>query len=76
LDEHRGWELVDEVHPGLLRREGTLLPFVCFRYGRLENAQQMVGHESPRTTKLYDRTKENYTERGGANPAVTLTRGR
>ena len=31
--------------------------------GRLEHAQQMAGHESPRTTKLYDRTKdENYTE--------------
>jgi hypothetical protein len=25
--------------------------------GRLEHAQQMAGHESPRTTKLYDRTK-------------------
>ena len=41
--------------------------------GRLEHAQQMAGHESPRTTKLYDRTKdENYSERGGANPVVTL----
>jgi integrase/recombinase XerD len=26
--------------------------------GRLEHAQQMAGHESPRTTKLYDRTKD------------------
>ena len=25
---------------------------------RLEHAQQMAGHESPRTTKLYDRTKD------------------
>jgi integrase/recombinase XerD len=25
--------------------------------GRLEHAQQMAGHESPRTTKLYDRTR-------------------
>ena len=25
--------------------------------GRLEHAQPMAGHESPRTTKLYDRTK-------------------
>jgi integrase len=24
--------------------------------GRLNHAQQMAGHESPRTTKLYDRT--------------------
>jgi len=26
--------------------------------GRLEHAQQMAGHEFPRTTKLYDWTKE------------------
>jgi integrase/recombinase XerD len=25
--------------------------------GRLEHAQQMAGHESPRTTKLYDRQR-------------------
>jgi hypothetical protein len=25
--------------------------------GGFEHAQQMAGHESPRTTKLYDRTK-------------------
>jgi len=31
--------------------------------GRLEHAQQRAGHESPRTTKLYDRTKgRNYTQ--------------
>ena len=29
--------------------------------GRLEHAQQMAGHESPRTTKLYDRTKDELT---------------
>ena len=39
--------------------------------GRLEHAQQMAGHESPRTTKLYDRTKDEITL-SGANPAVTL----
>jgi hypothetical protein len=33
--------------------------------------QQMAGHESPRTTKLYDRTKDEITlSRGGANPVV------
>src|SRR6266481_6567795 len=38
-----------------------------FRYsrqlspGQLEHAQQMAGHESPRTTKLYDRTKDEIT---------------
>src|SRR5208337_4358518 len=26
--------------------------------GALEHAQEMAAHESPRTTKLYDRTKE------------------
>jgi integrase len=26
--------------------------------GLLEHAQQIAGHESPRTTKLYDRTKD------------------
>jgi integrase len=29
--------------------------------GRLEHAQQMAGHESPRTIKLYDRTKDEIT---------------
>jgi site-specific recombinase XerD len=30
--------------------------------GALEHAQQMAAHESPRTTKLYDRTKERLTQ--------------
>jgi integrase len=29
--------------------------------GTLEHAQEMAAHESPRTTKLYDRTKERLT---------------
>jgi hypothetical protein len=29
--------------------------------GQLEHAQQMAAHESPRTTKLYDRTKDEIT---------------
>ncbi len=29
--------------------------------GSLETAQQMAAHESPRTTKLYDRTKDEVT---------------
>jgi integrase/recombinase XerD len=40
--------------------------------GRLEHAQQMIGHESSPTTKLYDRTKRDYTERGGANSLRTF----
>jgi len=30
--------------------------------GTLEHAQAMAGHESPRTTKLYDRTQERQTQ--------------
>jgi site-specific recombinase XerD len=30
--------------------------------GALEHAQEMAAHESPRTTKLYDRTKERLTQ--------------
>jgi site-specific recombinase XerD len=30
--------------------------------GALEHAQTMAGHESPRTTKLYDRTKDRLTQ--------------
>ena len=28
----------------------------------LEHAQEMAAHESPRTTKLYDRTRERLTQ--------------
>jgi hypothetical protein len=28
----------------------------------VEHAQEMAAHESPRTTKLYDRTKERLTQ--------------
>ncbi|HTN71867.1 MAG TPA: tyrosine-type recombinase/integrase [Methylomirabilota bacterium] len=30
--------------------------------GALEHAQVMAGHENPRTTKLYDRTKDRLTQ--------------
>ena len=30
--------------------------------GSLEHAQSMAAHESPRTTKLYDRTRERLTQ--------------
>src|SRR5208337_2523111 len=30
--------------------------------GTLEHAQSMAAHESPRTTKLYDRTKDRLTQ--------------
>jgi len=34
--------------------------------GALEHAQVMAAHQSPRTTKLYDRTKERLIQ--GPNP--------
>jgi hypothetical protein len=30
--------------------------------GTREHAQEMAAHESPRTTKLYDRTREHLTQ--------------
>ena len=33
--------------------------------GALEHAQEMAVHGSPRTTKLYDGTKERHARRGG-----------
>ncbi len=39
--------------------------------GALEHAQSMAAHESPRTTKLYDRTQGTaHAGRGGEDPAV------
>ena len=39
--------------------------------GALEHAQSMAAHESPRTTKLYDRTQGTaHAGRGGADQAV------
>src|SRR6478736_4109908 len=40
--------------------------------GRLEHAQQMAGHESPRTTKLYDRTKDEITLSEMGQAAVVI----
>jgi integrase/recombinase XerD len=37
--------------------------------GRLEHAQQMAGHQSPRTTKLYDRIKDEFT---GLNDSIVI----
>jgi hypothetical protein len=57
----------------LIKAAGFLTPLGCHTSrptgftiylendGRLEHAQQMAGYESPPTTKLYDRTKEEIT---------------
>ena len=35
--------------------------------GTVEGAQAIAAHESPRTTKLYDRTREEVAGRAGEN---------
>jgi hypothetical protein len=43
-----------------LRATGTV---ACLANGgALDHAREMAAHESPRTTKLYDRTKERLTQ--------------
>jgi integrase len=40
--------------------------------GALEHALEMAAHESPRTTKLYDRTRERLTQgRGGEDQVMS-----
>jgi hypothetical protein len=58
--EHYTAELIDHVH--LETPFELLVPMPPLENGgRLEHAQQMAGNESPRTTKLYDRTKDEIT---------------
>jgi len=47
--------------PGCHTWRATGITIYLENDGRLEHAQQMAGHESPRTAKLYDRTKEEIT---------------
>ena len=47
----------------LTGESGRSSPALALSYGgALEHAQEMAVHESPRTTKLYDRTKERLTQ--------------
>jgi integrase len=69
LDRSNAWVAIRKR----ARQAGFLTPVGCHTWratgvtvylengGRLEHAQQMAGHESPRTTKLYDRTKNEIT---------------
>jgi hypothetical protein len=41
---------------------GSVITAYLANGGALEHAQAMAAHESPRTTKLYDRTKERLTQ--------------
>jgi integrase/recombinase XerD len=69
LNRHNAWVAIRKR----ARNAGFLTPVGCHTWratgvtvylengGRLEHAQQMAAHESPRTTKLYDRTKDEIT---------------
>jgi integrase/recombinase XerD len=69
LNRHNAWAAIRKR----ARNAGFLTPVGCHTWratgvtvylenaGRLEHAQQMAAHESPRTTKLYDRAKDEIT---------------
>jgi integrase len=69
LNRHNAWTAIRKR----AKNAGFLTPVGCHTWratgitiylendGRLEHAQRMAGHESPRTTKLYDRTKDEIT---------------
>jgi integrase len=64
--------LADDLH-AWIKAAGIKAPIGCHTFratgiiayrecgGTLEHARAMAAHESPRTTKLYDRTKERLT---------------
>jgi integrase/recombinase XerD len=69
LNRHNAWAAIRKRarNAGFLTRVGchtwraTGVTVYLENGGRLEHAQQMAAHESPRTTKLYDRTKDEIT---------------
>jgi integrase len=62
LEWYRCGSPVNDLLPNLSISMGHMKPACTLENdGRLEHAQQMAGHESPRTTKLYDRTKDEIT---------------
>jgi hypothetical protein len=50
------------VRSGGLSFRATGITAYLANGGTLEHAQSMAAHESPRTTKLYDRTKVRLTQ--------------
>ena len=50
------------LHPSLINCDEPVSALDLANGGALEHAQEMAAHESPRTTKLYDRTKERLTQ--------------
>ena len=55
-----GWHSRADRQSLVSARPGS--PPILSNGGALEHAQEMAAHESPRTTKLYDRTKERLTQ--------------
>ena len=75
LTDHRmnrvdAWRMVQRrsavagliVHVGNHSFRATGITAYLNAGGTLENAQAMAAHESPRTTKLYDRSRERLTQ--------------
>jgi integrase len=59
--QRRATELGLNVHIGCHTFRATGITAYLEAGGTLENAQLMAAHESPRTTKLYDRTGDEIT---------------
>jgi integrase len=81
LNRYNAWAAIRKR----ARNAGFLTPAGCHTWratgvtvylengGRLEHAQQIAAHESPRTTKLYDRTKDgDHNRRGRADSTLTV----
>jgi integrase len=59
--QRRSGALGLKVHIGCHTFRATGITVYMEAGGTLENAQNMAAHESPRTTKLYDRTSDAIT---------------
>ena len=70
MSQKAAWRMVRKsgLAPASSRRSAIIRsvrlgsPLISPTAGTLEHAQSMAVHESPRTTKLYDRTKERLTQ--------------
>jgi integrase len=70
MDQYAAWFMIRRR----ASKAGITAPIGCHTFratgitayltngGALEHAQEMAAHESPRTTKLYDRTRERLTQ--------------
>src|SRR5437870_13072261 len=58
---HQTGRLSDQVSASTALRATGITAYLA-NGGALEHAQEMAARESPRTTKLYDRTKERLTQ--------------